>query len=227
MAQQKLLKDPRWLYFEYIFYTESDQIIHLRSLDSLILALDQNQHSDYGSFLIPHRVMPVPSRRDLGPEHIDHPDTIKRNRKGLTILDELARNDAKTLHWTKNSFRSHSCCFDKAPCSHSRDHWRPFESSYLHLFRVCSYDSSTCGDEADFRHSFALLAGEGNFLEFQFRTCSFSRTRSLLDFLAFPQFYILYIFLLYLFFISHFFDCSFFASNFKYICSFSHFFLLQ
>ena len=35
-AQDALLHDPRWAKFSFVFYTESDQVFHARSVDRLL-----------------------------------------------------------------------------------------------------------------------------------------------------------------------------------------------
>ncbi|KAJ8610699.1 hypothetical protein CTAYLR_005656 [Chrysophaeum taylorii] len=157
LAQQKLLSDPRWRGIRYVFYTESDQIFHARHFGTLLaIAADPVKN-----FLLPHRVMPAPLRQDLGPMR-DDADL------GPAALREFGRNGAKPLH-RLTDLRTASCCFDRAPCSNRRPHWMTFAHPHLHLFQLVARPEDNSN-----QNSFALVAGEGNFLRQEFRACKIS-----------------------------------------------------
>jgi len=78
--QDRLRNDPRWKHFEYVFYTEADQILHLRTTQVFAPLLasnakDRAQHRSpmkpqpLRSILIPHRFHSVPSVQDFA--HVD------------------------------------------------------------------------------------------------------------------------------------------------------------
>lgn len=166
LAQQRLLSDQRWADVRYIFYTESDQIFHIRDLALLLKFADQSPPS----LLLPHRVMPVPVREDLG--------ALSRDENiHLDAMREFTRNAAKTLHRIKVGDVQHaSCCFDPAPCGKNRrGHWRYFSDRAIELFQLIPDEGAT----HSFQTSFALVAGEGNFLRQHFRACHLcTRSRS-------------------------------------------------
>ncbi|KAJ1461464.1 hypothetical protein M885DRAFT_581774 [Pelagophyceae sp. CCMP2097] len=154
LAQQKMLLDVRWKQFKYVFYTESDQILHLRGIDRLLSAVDTG---NMPSHLIPHRVQPVPLRNDYGPEAL--PSTAIEARK------EFAKNGAKTLHRVIDSAKA-SCCFDKGTCGSDRAHWKRAKSPDVELFQMAVSKGESMED------SFALITGEGNFLRQIIRVCN-------------------------------------------------------
>ncbi|KAH8060186.1 hypothetical protein JL722_5148 [Aureococcus anophagefferens] len=155
-AQQALQHDPRWAGFKFVFYTESDQILHVRDVNQLLHIAGNGAVPNH---VLPHRVMPAPRRRDMGPEPLDwtgHPgaDSLNaesgdapkkpgkakarrgfRHAPGAMALAEFALNDAKALH------------------------------------RVIADPASSPSDEAP-GDSFALIAGEGNSLRQHFRVCA-------------------------------------------------------
>lgn len=52
-AVESLISDPSWSEYRYVYYTEGDQILHLRKLKHLLRALDARNGKDA---LIPHRM---------------------------------------------------------------------------------------------------------------------------------------------------------------------------
>ena len=143
--------------------------------------------------VLPHRVMPAPRRRDMGPEPLDwtgrpgadslnaeagdapkKPGKAKarrgfRHAPGAMALAEFALNDAKALHRVVDVTKA-SCCFDRAPCAKHRSHWKNGRDRAVELFQIADPASSP-SDEAP-GDSFALIAGEGNFLRQHFRVCA-------------------------------------------------------
>lgn len=79
-VQDKLLHDPKWQQFDFVFYTEADQILHLRTAQVFAPLLatnakDRAQHrgptkaQPLPAILVPHRFHSVPSVRDFA--HVD------------------------------------------------------------------------------------------------------------------------------------------------------------
>lgn len=192
-AQQALLTNERWKDFKFVFYTESDQILHVRDPDRLLHIAGNAQVKNH---VLPHRVMPAPRRVDVGPEPLDwtgHPFAAQapaananaggggggkkkpgrlqhgfRHAPGEMALKEFAQNDAKVTHRITDVMRS-SCCFDRAPCSAHRSHWKRGADSKVHLFTIADPASGSAEAPGD---SVALVAGEGNFLRQSFRVCT-------------------------------------------------------
>jgi hypothetical protein len=52
-AVESLEKDPSWAEYQYVYYTEGDQILHLRKMKSLLKAIDSRDGKD---ILVPHRM---------------------------------------------------------------------------------------------------------------------------------------------------------------------------
>ena len=189
-AQQALQHDPRWADFKFVFYTESDQILHVRDVNQLLHIAGNGAVPNH---VLPHRVMPAPRRRDMGPEPLDwtgrpgadssnaeagdapkKPGKAKarrgfRHAPGAMALAEFALNDAKALHRVVDVTKA-SCCFDRAPCAKHRSHWKNGRDRAVELFQIADPASSP-SDEAP-GDSFALIAGEGNFLRQHFRVCA-------------------------------------------------------
>ncbi|KAH8098958.1 hypothetical protein JL720_1930 [Aureococcus anophagefferens] len=168
-AQQALQHDPRWADFKFVFYTESDQILHVRDVNQLLHIAGNGA---VPNLVLPHRVMPAPRRRDMGPEPLDwtgrpgadssnadagdapkKPGKAKARRNFRWPLEEFARNDAKTLHRVVDVTRA-SCCFDRAPCAKHRSHWKDGRDRAVELFQIADPASSP-SDEAP-GDSFAL-----------------------------------------------------------------------
>ena len=138
------IENPRWRKFNYVFYTESDQILHVRDINRLLartarvffsssffsfFSLVQNkqkktppasrlldesggERGDRGeeehaqglangssTFVLPHRVMPVPLRADMGPARLPFPAPAalagvfsKKPQPGVATLRESPRH---------------------------------------------------------------------------------------------------------------------------------------
>ncbi|KAH8068251.1 hypothetical protein JL721_6825 [Aureococcus anophagefferens] len=186
---QALQHDPRWAGFKFVFYTESDQILHVRDVNQLLHIAGNGAVPNH---VLPHRVMPAPRRRDMGPEPLDwtgHPgaDSLNaesgdapkkpgkakarrgfRHAPGAMALAEFALNDAKALHRVVDVTKA-SCCFDRAACAQHR----PLEERPRPRRRALP--DRRPGVEPERRGAgrpFALIAGEGNFLRQHFRVCA-------------------------------------------------------
>lgn len=167
-AQQAMLTNPKWARFEFVFYTESDQILHVRDVGRLLHIAG----SSVSNHVLPHRISPVPRRVDMGPAQFTWD---KIGFQGQKALAEFARNGPKTLHRIRDVDRA-SCCFDRGQCVKHRNHWKHGGQQAVELLQLA--DPSSSGAETG-RDSFAMVAGEGNFLRQQFRVCRFHNKRSM------------------------------------------------
>jgi len=182
-AQRALLHDSRWASFKYFFYTESDQILHVRGIDRLLRITDA-----VPSHLLPHRVMPAPRRVDMGPGALvfgeaapdadarRHADVRARETPDLArafALREFASNAAKPVHRVADAAVS-SCCFDRGKCTSNRQHWKRRGDRAVEFFQI----AGSSGENETPADSFALVAGEGSFKQQRFRVCRFHALRS-------------------------------------------------
>lgn len=164
LTQQALLRDPRWVDVKYIFYTESDQILRIRHPATLIHVV---RGSD--TFLIPHRIQPVPKLQDFGETKVEQ-DQFRARHLSYEHLQEFARNN-KPVERINNTLADRACCFDRNPCSSNRAHWRPLTHPDLSFFQIATSHRFNHND------SFVLVAGEGNFLRQSFRRCVLGEPR--------------------------------------------------
>jgi len=163
-AQQAMLTNPKWSRFEYVFYTESDQILHVRDVNRLLHIAS----SEVPNHVLPHRISPVPRRVDMGPQPFDWGNgRVLGVAAGTKAMAEFARNAPKKVHRIADVTKA-SCCFDRSQCVKHRSHWKQGGHSSVELFQIAD---PTSGKEETVRDSFALVAGEGNFLRQQFRLC--------------------------------------------------------
>ena len=75
---------------------------------------------------------------------------------------EFERNKAKVIKEVPDPMKA-SCCFDRGDCT-DRDHWIDWRDERIELWRQ--------------HDSFALLAGEGNFLRMSMRMCNLTDSRT-------------------------------------------------
>ena len=88
-AQQAMLNNPKWSRFEYVFYTESDQILHVRDVNRLLHIAS----SEVPNHVLPHRISPVPRRVDMGPEPFEWGNGRALGvAAGTKAMAEFARN---------------------------------------------------------------------------------------------------------------------------------------
>lgn len=128
----------------YLFYTESDQVLFMRSLAGLLSLASSTR------YVAPHRMLPMPTMR-----------TFQQLPKALGLVDrhatlELKRNDLPVM--SADDEYQLSCCFDRGECR-TRSHWKPW------LKQTSSFGLVAVED------SFPVVTGEGNFLRMEFRSC--------------------------------------------------------
>lgn len=136
-----ILPDMSWGEFEYILYTESDQVIYLRDIGRLL-----HEAKKPKTLVLPHRQMPVPTRDDFF--------------EGVEMVGYARKTAMKTKEHVEDLSRA-SCCFDRGQCQ-TRDHWKNLITPQVQLFTTLN--------------SFAMVAGEGNFLRKSMRTCALNTT---------------------------------------------------
>ena len=141
-----------------MFYTESDQILHVRDVNRLLHIAS----SEVPNHVLPHRISPVPRRVDMGPLLLFDwgNGRVLGVAAGTKAMAEFARNAPKKVHRIADVTKA-SCCFDRSQCVKHRSHWKQGGHSSVELFQIAD---PTSGKEETVRDSFALVAGEGNFL---------------------------------------------------------------
>ena len=143
--------------FDYIFYTESDQILHVRDMAPLLAEADAN------TIVLPHRAVPVPLDVDFSPA------TLELAQR-TPMAKELRTNAAKThTHLADaNALMTTRCCFDRGECTPKRDHWKNYGNNKKGAVSLVGVSNS-----------FAFITGEGNFLRDHYRTCKVQQARDL------------------------------------------------
>jgi hypothetical protein len=148
VSKEKLLDGSYDASFEWIYYTEADQIPHLRDVDRLLeLAMNAN------SVVIPHRGEADWHPQDVSRHSIKPPKTV-RKRESQVLEKEVHRVD---------DIMSTSCCFNRNCTDITPDTFSPFNHSSVKLFRQ--------------HESFAHITGTGNVFKRRYRTCKLSHRR--------------------------------------------------
>jgi len=142
-AAQRRMSTGKWKH-PYLFYTESDQVLFLRSLAGLLSLASSNR------YVAPHRMLPMPTMQ-----------TFQLLPRAFGLVDrhatlELKRNERNVIS-AADEYQL-SCCFDRGECR-TRSHWKPWlkQTNEFNLVKV--------------EDSFPMVSGEGNFLRMEFRTC--------------------------------------------------------
>jgi hypothetical protein len=123
-AAQKFRSGEWAAKYDYMYWTESDQILLVRdrAVEALYELVKDGQH-----LIAPHRLLPFPRSEDFDPSLSHLLKTQGGNQK------ELGDNDEKVLHavvpTAKNDrpMEQASCCFDPGDCTR-RDHWVHFSN---------------------------------------------------------------------------------------------------
>jgi hypothetical protein len=148
VAKEKLLDGSYDASFEWIYYTEADQLPHLQDVDRL-LELSMNTYS----VVIPHRGETQWHPHDVSPHTVETPNHL---------LERESKILWKELH-PVDDIMSTSCCFDRNCMDITPDTFKPFDNSSVKLFRQ--------------HESFAQIAGTGNLFALRYRTCKLSKRR--------------------------------------------------
>lgn len=157
-AGSQLRANLGWQDFKYVYYTESDQILHVRHLDYWISLVETHPKA----LIVPHRVVPIPLSRDFT-DHMDH--EIRGMQYQSLLYSELRRNSANSLVTMKESDDMHRCCF---PTEDHACRNKPIANmrnvSEATFFQYGSKSTAS---------TFAMIGGEGNFWKMKFRLCQF------------------------------------------------------
>jgi hypothetical protein len=117
VAKEKLLDGSYDASFEWIYYTESDQLPHLRNVDNLLeLAMQEN------TLVIPHRGECLWHPQDVALQSVEPPGDLANPilEKELLLVDDIM---------------SASCCFDQRCLDVTQDTFTPFNKSSVKLFQ--------------------------------------------------------------------------------------------
>jgi hypothetical protein len=131
-----------WRASKYVYYTESDQILRIRSSKALAaMALGADSAT---SLLVPHRGVPLPTPEDF-------------NGGAILATEELRFNGG----WSSTPLDAarDACCFpsDSHACLHTHVQSREDLRASTKLLRAAG--------------ALSLIPGEGNFLRMEYRAC--------------------------------------------------------
>jgi hypothetical protein len=91
------IREGSWMGFEFIYYTESDQPLHLRNVDELL----RQTLRDDNTVITPHRSYPTAL-----PEDLNVAEARKQARQFMNVTGSKVLHDVPDI-------RSQGCCFDK------------------------------------------------------------------------------------------------------------------
>ena len=138
--------------FDWIYYTESDQVLHLRP-SSLPEILAKATSQD---LITPHRFLPFPHPDDYPPGKFEQMKTFNQG-----LRRELTHIQTKAVVDVEDEVSEMRCCFDLGNCR-NRDQWLSWKGDpRVHFIRA--------------QGSNALLNGEGNLFKMQFRVCALQK----------------------------------------------------
>jgi len=158
LEMQRKFQTREWT-FDWMYFTESDQVLHLRPHQLADLLAKASGPTD---MVAPHRFLPFPHRKDFDEGYFD---TLKAMTSGLKR--ELDVIEAKRMVHVKDETAAR-CCFDRGDCR-KREQWVDWKEKpgskpppraaapTVHLLRSSG--------------STALINGEGNLFKMSFRTC--------------------------------------------------------
>jgi hypothetical protein len=119
------IRDGSWMGFEFIYYTESDQPLHLRNVDELLRQTLLDDHT----VITPHRSYPTALPEDLNVAEARTQARQFMNMTGFKVLHDVP------------DIRSQGCCFDKF----SLDRKINVTSPELELFRQHNTHAQAAG----------------------------------------------------------------------------------
>ena len=131
-----------WRASKYVYYTESDQILRIRSSKALAaMALGADPAA---ALLVPHRGVPLPTPEDFAGGAILATEELRFNGAWSSTPLDAARD---------------ACCFpsDSHACLHTHAQSREALRASTKLLRAVD--------------SLSLVPGEGNFLRMEYRAC--------------------------------------------------------
>ena len=147
--------------FEYVYYSEADQILHVRG-HAQLLAAASNVTANSAPVVIPHRATPLPLPRDLSPATLSRigmgaESAVATDAEDATIASvirrELRQNTAKQLHQAPRSSppAGARCCW------RSRRARTEYQDARVHLLAETSREG---GRELPLGFAFALAEGD-------------------------------------------------------------------
>lgn len=147
--------DDDWSDVDYVYYTESDQILRLKSLTDVLSVVDD------GYVVVPRRAVPLPTSADFALRKDESSDD-RAAREALVTSDEFNMNGELASTRMMNASCC-SCCFAgdvENACRQVDLQDRATLAGAGH--RLLRRDD----------HGFAVLPGEGNFIKMAFRPCA-------------------------------------------------------
>ena len=147
--------------FEYVYYSEADQILHVRG-HAQLLAAASNVTANSAPVVIPHRATPLPLPRDLSPATLSRIGMGAESAMATDVEDatiasvirrELRQNTAKQLHQAPRSSppAGARCCW------RSRRARTEYQDARVHLLAETSRED---GRELPLGFAFALAEGD-------------------------------------------------------------------
>jgi hypothetical protein len=150
VVKEKLLDGSYDRGFDWVYYSETDQLPHLRDVDHLLQwAMKEN------AVLVPHRGQPVWHPRDLAPNSEPQKELTQQWFYEITPSLPLQQVD---------DIRSASCCFDRTCPAVVAEDFKPIKDGSFTLFQQ--------------HESFAYLAGTGNVQTHVYKPCKLSTPRT-------------------------------------------------
>ena len=155
--------------FEYVYYSEADQILHVRG-PAQLLAAASNITANSAPLVIPHRATPLPLPRDLSPATLSRiglgaeANHVEDVMVASAIRRELRQNTAKQLHQASRSSppAGARCCLQ------SRRARTEYEDARVHLLAETSRE-----DGRELPLGFAFALAEGDYWHAR-RTCKYA-----------------------------------------------------
>jgi len=146
-----------WTGFDWVFYTESDQMPHLRDVDRILsLALQHPRNDAKSPLIVPHRGVPYAVREDFA--------DLDKVEVGCG-MHRLAKVANKTVH-SLPDIREKSCCFRDLYCKRNTGSYQHhFDREDVQLFRQ--------------HESWAMIAGTGNVFKETYQVCNLTNTRQI------------------------------------------------
>ena len=168
MAKLRLAADPRYDRFRYVYYTESDQIPHVRNLGALLHALKSARDRGTYAMFSPHRLVPFfeddefdanATAIDAATRGLDAPAkrrVVEGVRRFLGLVKERhaphPRMRVADLHHHRDGDPSGSCCFARKACDPERPDWVQAKEApdRLPILRFPTAPFAVFGGEPDF-----------------------------------------------------------------------------
>ena len=160
MAKVRLANDPRYGFFRYVYYTESDQLPHVRGLGHMLRTLQAERDKGTWAVFTPHRLVPLMEAPEITRNATKlETQWVAQRARFLGNVD--ARHAPKQHHEVADLREPTTCCFERADCDRERPNWVNVTDPRLHVLRFATAP-------------FAVLAGEPDFHAQTYRPCTVS-----------------------------------------------------